>query len=209
MGYEFLVALSTSIDALVIGISYGLRKINMTKGIILQINLISTVVIGVSMLMGHSVLYFMSDALARFISSGAIFLLGALFFIQAFIKYKFPQDSGDGRYIGRVNIEFLGIIIEILRQPEKADFDRSKTIDAKEALFLGTAISLDGGAVGFASSMSGVNIPITMVLCFILNLVCIFVGLNLGGLCCRHNIREKVPFLPGIILMAFGILKLL
>ncbi len=209
MGYEFLVALATSIDAFVIGISYGIRKIGMRKCIIVQISLISTLVIGVSMLMGHGALYFMSGALAKLISSGIIFLLGASFFVQALIKYKYPSDRENRRFIGRVNVKFLGIIIEILRQPEKADFDRSKSINAKEALFLGMAISLDGGAVGFASSISGISIPVTLSLCFILNLICIAAGRKLGNLYSRHNIRQRVQFLPGIILMVFGILKLI
>ncbi len=209
MGYEFLVALATSIDAFVIGTSYGMRKISMRKGVIFQISSISTLVIGASMLMGRGILYFMPGVLAKLISSTIIFLLGALFFVQALIKYKFPSDRQERRFIGSIRIGFLGIIIEILRQPEKADFDRSKTIDAGEALFLGAAISLDGGAVGFASSISGISIPMTLVLCFILNSLCIIAGLNLGSMYSRHNIREKVMFLPGIILMIFGILKLI
>lgn len=207
--YEFLVALATSIDGFVIGISYGMRKIDMRKHIILQISLISAAVIGIAMLLGHGVLYFVPEVWARLISSGFIFLLGALFFAQAFIRYRFPADREDKRFIGRVKIEFLGIIIEILRQPEKADFDRSKTIDAREALFLGTAISLDGGAVGFVSSMSGINIPVTLVLCFILSTICVAVGLSLGRLYSHNCIRQRVSFLPGVILMIFGILKLI
>lgn len=209
MVYEFLVALATSIDGFVIGISYGMRKIDMRKHIILQISLISAAVIGIAMLLGHGVLYFVPEVWARLISSGFIFLLGALFFAQAFIRYRFPADREDKRFIGRVKIEFLGIIIEILRQPEKADFDRSKTIDAREALFLGTAISLDGGAVGFVSSMSGINIPVTLVLCFILSTICVAVGLSLGRLYSHNCIRQRVSFLPGVILMIFGILKLI
>lgn len=209
MVYEFLVALATSIDGFVIGISYGMRKIDMRKHIILQISLISAAVIGIAMLLGHGVLYFVPEVWARLISSGFIFLMGALFFAQAFIRYRFPADREDKRFIGRVKIEFLGIIIEILRQPEKADFDRSKTIDAREALFLGTAISLDGGAVGFVSSMSGINIPVTLVLCFILSTICVAVGLSLGRLYSHNCIRQRVSFLPGVILMIFGILKLI
>jgi len=207
--YEFLVALATSIDSFIIGVSYGIRKIDIQKHIILQINLISAAVIGITMLLGHGVLYFVSDFWARLISSGIIFFMGLVFFTQAFIKYKFPADREDKRFIGRVKIEFLGIIIEILRQPEKADFDKSNTIDAREALFLGTAISLDGGAVGFISSMSGINIPVTLACCFILNLLCIITGLKLGRLYSYHHIRERVSLLPGVILMIFGILKLL
>src|SRR5690554_4858738 len=141
MLYGLLVALATSIDGFIIGVSYGMRNIEMRKRIILQISLISAAVIGVAMLLGHSVLYFVPEVWARLVSAGVIFLMGFVFFAQAFIKYKFPADREDRRFIGRVRIKFLGIIIEILRQPEKADFDRSSTIDAREALFLGTAIS--------------------------------------------------------------------
>jgi len=207
--YELMVALATSIDGFVIGVSYGMRNIEMRKRIILQISLISAAVIGAAMLLGHGVLYFVPEVWARLVSAGVIFLMGFVFFAQAFIKYKFPADREDRRFIGRVRIEFLGIIIEILRQPEKADFDRSSTIDAREALFLGTAISLDGGAVGFVSSMSGINIPVTMVLCFALSFMCTATGMSLGRLYSNHYIRERVSLLPGVILMVFGMLKLI
>ncbi len=209
MFYAFLIALATSIDSFIIGISYGIRKIKIRMHIILQISLISVAVIGTSMLLGHGALYFVPEVWGRLISSSIIFLLGLIFFIQAFIKYKFPVDETGKRFIGRVKIDCFGIIIEILRQPEKADFDNSNTIDAREAIFLGTAISLDGGAVGFASAMSGINIPLTLLCCFILNILCIVTGLSLGKLYSHHHIQERASLLPGVILMIFGLLKLL
>ena len=40
-------------------------------------------------------------------------------------------------------IELLGITIKIIKNPTSSDLDSSHSIDSKEALFLGFALSLD------------------------------------------------------------------
>ena len=45
--------------------------------------------------------------------------------------------------VWKLEIASLGLVIQILRKPTVADFDKSGTISAGEALLLGIALSVD------------------------------------------------------------------
>src|SRR5699024_12772258 len=45
--------------------------------------------------------------------------------------------------------------MSLLRKPQKADVDKSKTISMKEAFFLGTALALDAFGAGFGAARIG------------------------------------------------------
>ena len=47
----------------------------------------------------------------------------------------------------------LRITIKIIKNPISSDLDKSNTIDSKEALFLGLALSLDSYCIGIGFSM--------------------------------------------------------
>lgn len=69
-----LFALAVSVDGFGVGFAYGLKNIIIPRGSLLLINLISSVVIAVSMFFGKIVVIFISLETARLI--GAVLLAG-------------------------------------------------------------------------------------------------------------------------------------
>ncbi len=53
-------------------------------------------------------------------------------------------------------------MLGITHQPEKADFDHSGTLSAKESIVLGIALGADAFGAGFGAVMIGLN-PVIMV----------------------------------------------
>ncbi|MBA1334508.1 MAG: hypothetical protein HPY66_2357 [Firmicutes bacterium] len=205
---SMIIAIATGIDSFIVGLSYGIKGIKMKIPLVVLMNTVSAAILGISMFAGRKIFLMLPVFWGKLVGSSILLLLGLIFLTQAFIEFKYPADANSERFIGSFRIRVFGIIIQILRQPEKADLNHSGTIDAKEALVLGTAVSLDGIAVGFASSITGINILLTPIMCLLFSFLFTVFGLNLGNVYTEYTAQEKVKFLPGMLLIILGILKL-
>lgn len=73
-------------------------------------------------------------------------------------------------------IDFLGITIKIIKNPTSSDLDASNSIDGKEALFLGFALSLDCFCIGSCASVLGINSFVFPLLISVFQLVFLSTG---------------------------------
>ena len=104
-------------------------------------------------------------------------------------------------------IKFLGITIQIIRDPISSDLDNSHKIDSKEALYLGIALSLDSICIGIGGSILGMESFIFPFFVAFFQIVFLCLGRFLG-----KKIR-KISFIPnsiwnkisGILLILIGI----
>ena len=108
-------------------------------------------------------------------------------------------------------IKFLGITIKIIKNPISSDFDNSKKIDGKEALFLGLALSLDAFCVGIGSGIIGINSFIFPFLTSLFQLIFLNTGILFGK---KINSLSKLPdniwsIISGTLLILIGIIKFL
>ena len=71
---------------------------------------------------------------------------------QPFLRQKDTVESKDS-----------SVLMEVLRNPEKADFDGSKTISFSEAIVLGVALSINNIAGGFDAGVTNLNLWLTAV----------------------------------------------
>ena len=90
-------------------------------------------------------------------------------------------------------------------------FDKSNTISSKEALYLGTALSLDSLCVGIGSSMLNISSYLFPLLVAFFQLLFIsfgnFIGKELKN---SFRINDNVwSFISGILLILIGLLKFL
>ncbi len=106
-------------------------------------------------------------------------------------------------------IKSMGISIKIMRHRQDGDMDHSNVIEAKEALYLGLALSIDSIGAGFGSAVAGLDsmwIPVIAALFQI-----IFLG---SGVYTGRKIQKAIridnriwTLMSGVTLISLGIIR--
>ncbi|WP_369902321.1 sporulation membrane protein YtaF [Bacillus manliponensis] len=202
-----LLAFTLSLDSCSVGLTYGLRNVRIPLKSIVVIGICSAMVMLISMGIGHMISQVFSPVFATRI--GGVVLVG----IGVWVLYQFFQ--GDKKEVPQhkekvwnFEIASLGLVIQILRKPTVADFDKSGTISGMEAFMLGMALSLDSFGAGIGASLLGFS-PIVMAgLVAVMSTLFLFVGMKLGAILSNMRWLQKFTFVPGILLIIIGIWKM-
>lgn len=156
-----LLAVSLSMDAVGIGISYGLRGIKTPWSARLIICVISILFTGLAVGLGNLMLMVIPPAAAKLIGALMLAALGLFIIVQSFYEQKKEETPKKKRKkndtILDVAFKSLGISIKIMRNPPSGDIDKSAHIDAVEAVYLGVALSIDSFGAGVSSAISGLS----------------------------------------------------
>ena len=138
-----ILALSVSIDSFGIGITYGIRntKICRTSKIILFV--ISILITTLSVQIGGVLNEIFSKEFTKWIGACFLVLMGLWIIYQALSPKKEEVLQLPSPTVYEFMIRFLGITVQIIRNPMFSDLDHSKKIDWKEASYLGFCLSID------------------------------------------------------------------
>ncbi|KAA9031718.1 sporulation membrane protein YtaF [Niallia endozanthoxylica] len=203
-----LLALAVSLDSFSVGFTYGLRKMRIPFKSIVIIACCSAMTLMLAMLMGHLLEQFMSPAVAEKMGGIILIALGAWVIYQFFRPEKEKDVLPHEKVIINFEIKSLGIVINILRKPMVADFDKSGTITGVEAFMLGLALSLDAFGAGIGAVMLGFS-PVYLALAVaVLSSGLVFFGMKLGTNLTQNVWLQKFSFIPGIVLIIIGLLKI-
>lgn len=210
----FILALSVSIDSLSIGITYGLKdtKISYIGKVTLFIT--SFIISIISIWFGDNIKNIFPDIITKMIGTFILIFMGLFIIYQSVCKNNLKNNkikSNSEEKIYSFFIKFLGITIKIIKNPISSDFDNSKKIDGKEALFLGLALSLDAFCVGIGSGIIGINSFIFPFLTSLFQLIFLNTGILFGK---KINSLSKLPdniwsIISGTLLILIGIIKFL
>ncbi|AGK55168.1 sporulation membrane protein YtaF [Bacillus sp. 1NLA3E] len=203
-----LLAFAVSLDSFSVGFTYGLRKVRIPLKSILVISGCSAVVLIFAMAVGHLIENFFSPKIAQNAGGYILILLGAWIIYQFFRPEKMKEQTSIASTIINFEIKSLGLVINILRKPMSADFDKSGTIAGLEALLLGIALSLDAFGAGIGAAMLGFSPLYLAISVAIMSSLFVFVGMKLGSVFAHFEWIQKFTFLPGILLIVIGIWKL-
>ena len=156
------LAISSSIDSLGIGITYGIRNTKISNLAKFILFIISFIVSFFAVYFGDFLKDLLPDNIANYIGSFLLVLLGGFVLFQALRKNivkdnKIYEEVFSEPKIYRFFIKFLGITIQIIKDPISSDLDKSNLIDGKEAIFLGVALSIDSFAIGISSGILGMD----------------------------------------------------
>lgn len=188
-----LLAISLSIDALGIGLSYGIRNISIpffTKLILLLENIFF---MSIFILLGNHIKLLFSTKTANTLGIILLLFMGIWFCYQS-VQKKQCQNS-----------------MEILRNPSHCDKDNSSHIDAKEGLCLGFILSIDSMGAGIAAGAA----QICIVLLPFFTAVFQIIFLSIGIYCGKHlkncyNIKETIwTAFSGCILIIIALIRIL
>ena len=206
----FILALAVSFDGLGVGISYGVRSLEIPPSSLACIAALTGVLMAVSMGAGGYLAGFVSSEAARFAGGVIIVALGVWQCWQGYLEvleHKLRAIATPPDYkLAALRVKPLGIVVQILKEPLAADRDSSGSIDSAESVFLGVALGLDAFAAGFGASLGGFSwaiVPLVAAACPVL----ILLGCRIGR---SSNAFRRIRWsyaLPGGLLVVIGLLR--
>jgi putative sporulation protein YtaF len=198
-----------SIDSFGVGFTYGMKSIRIPGRSLLIIMGITGAVIFISMSIGYSVKGFLYPNAAKIFGGMILIALGC------WNLYNLSKTNHEEQIHICAETESvkkpiqLGDLIEILRIPMKADEDQSGWISGKEAVILGTALSLDAFGAGIGAAFLGYPLSLTPVIIAGMSGIFIYLGMVTGTLCSTFKWINQLRFLPGCLLIFIGLYKFL
>ena len=205
-----LLTFAVSLDSFSVGLTYGLRKMHMPLRSISIIACCSAVSLLLAMLVGTILMNFLSPAFAETIGGSILILLG-IWVLYQFFRASTANDATtfvDERILFNLEIKSLGVVINILRKPTEADFDRSGSITGLEAFFLGVALSLDAFGAGIGAALLGYSPWLMAISVAVMSSLFVITGIKLGKIFSAVSWINKFSFLPGVLLIIIGIIKM-
>lgn len=220
-----LFAVALSFDGFGVGVAYGIKNIRIPIKSLLVISLTSSTAIGLSMLLGTGISKVVSVLVAERIGASLLIIMGVWLLIQSLISQETEQDkehlTGETVYndilhtgglleepLFRLQIKPLGLVIQILRQPVKADIDQSGTISPREAVFLGIALAMDALGSGIGAAMAGFSILLTIPIVGIVKFILVSCGGLIGRKFSATWLGNWASVIPGCVLILLGISNL-
>lgn len=220
-----VLAFAVSLDGLGVGVTYGLRKIRIPFLSVFIIACCSGFIIWLSMQAGGWLAGYISEDAAKLIGASILIAIGCWALFQL-TRGKHEDSESDSRsesgtesVVGDNALEYaqllklelkrLGLVIQILRTPQAADVDRSGIISASEAVMLGVALSLDAFGAGLGAALLGLPALITAVIIAASSALFLVTGTQLGLRFAARRGMHVLSYLPGILLIMMGIMKLL
>lgn len=216
-----LFAISVSIDALGVGTTYGLKKIKIAFLPKFLMSALSFLYSGAAVWLGGCLSQYLPQRIGSLTSGimlGGIGLYSLLDAIRSSCRditeetlvLPQPQTQKNRRILHRF-IKPLGISITIVKHPTAADFDHSRSIDWKESLYIGLALSFDAIGAGIGYSLGGESGYLLPVLIGGFQFLFLSLGCFLGRK--AHHLPFLKPkilaFLPGIIILGLAITRFL
>ena len=206
---SILLAFSSSLDSLIIGIAYGIKNIRIKFSINIIIALIVTLGTLLSMVLGAILNKFIPSYICNYI--GAILLI----VVGLYMTFDFFREQKNLKKNKICTTKENKDIIEslhyddILTNNKTADINGSGNIEVKEAISLAIALSLNNFALGLGASMSGISIPLTTIFTFIFSIIILILGLKIGNSFLSKIFGKYSDLLSAIIIIAMGVFQLL
>ncbi|MFO7265531.1 MAG: sporulation membrane protein YtaF [Limnochordales bacterium] len=211
------LACALSVDGLAVGAAFGLRRIRVPFWSLAIVGLCSAACFFAAAALGAAVAGAAGWRAPHRIGSVVLIVLGLWNIGKGWAENRAAAEArapasglaagGAVRPLASVRIRSLGIVVHVLREPVRADVDRSGGIDAREAVLLGAALGLDALGAGFGAALIGVH-PGAALLVAGAQMLMTWLGLRLGRAGASGRLGEKGFLVPGVILILLGLLQL-
>ena len=201
---SMLLAFSSSLDSLIIGIAYGTKKIKIDFYINIIIAVIVTIGTFLSMYLGLFLSSLIPITYCTYIGSLLLIGVGIWMLYDNFKdrSAKIPKEKNH-ELINSLNYD------EIIIHDKTADIDGSGKIEVREAITLALALSINNLALGIGASISGINIAIATIFTFIFSILTLLLGLKIGNSYLSKLFGEYSPVLAASIIIAMGIFQII
>lgn len=200
-----ILVLSVSIDSFLASISYGTSKIKIPLRSALIIDIISSSMLGISLIIGGILQNYITLNISKVISFIVLFFLGFYRLFESLFKSYINKKSKEVSPLKFKLFDF-NFVLQVYANEIKADFDKSKNLSSREAIYLAFALSLDSLAVGFGSSLVTINYIEVFIFSLIIGLIVILFGSYLGEKFVAIT-NLNLSWLSGLMLIILAFLR--
>ncbi|TAL55832.1 sporulation membrane protein YtaF [Pandoraea sp.] len=199
-----LIAVSSNLDNIGVGTSYGVRKINIPIASNLLIAVVTATGTFLSIILGQTVCLFISRGTAGLLGGGIIVVAGLwVVFQERFMHGVREPSQAEPILKARCSRYGLRHIVQILDNPIVADWDFSGHIDLREALALAFALTINNIPNGVGAGTLGLNAYAMTAAVFVVSIITIWLGIYFGKLGVRWMGRFT-GVLGGVLLICVG-----
>lgn len=201
-----MLGIAVSFDGFGVGFAYGLRRLHIPPASLLIICASSALSVFISMVAGRMIVQLFSPQFGSVL--GSVLLIGVGIFL---VQQSLQQGKLTALHNSRgeeLNEKGLSYLSFMLREPYRADFDKSGVITGKEAMVLGIALAMDAFGAGFGAAMLGFAPLTTAVGVGVIKMILITVGLQLGKRYARNISGERAAVFAGLVLIILGVIHL-
>lgn len=206
--YLITLAVSLSLDSFGIGASYGIRKIKIPILSMLTMSTLTFFLTFLSISLGKLLNTHLSDFLIRIFCFVLLTSLSISMVIPSKKSSNKTRKVTNRKRIFSFFISCIGITITIIKEPLKGDSNNSKIIEFREAVCIGTALSLDSfcACLGFSSGNTNLMLPLFIS---VFQFLFMYIGEKLGKSTSHiPSIYEKfLSYIPPLILMIIAIMQ--
>ena len=201
-----LLAISSNLDNVGVGTSYGARRINIPFNANLLIAFVTTTGTFLSMVAGNEIRNFVDQNIANALGALMIGGTGVWIFIREISRHDKRQSNG----AQQLQMDFsdqslIRRVLTILDHPILADTDFSRHIDMKEAFFLALALTLNNLSNGVGAGLLGLDVTLMVVFTATLSILTIWFGIGSGQYSSVHLFGRYSGHVSGLILVGLGI----
>ncbi|KAB2951857.1 sporulation membrane protein YtaF [Heliorestis acidaminivorans] len=223
----FVLAFALSVDGFAAAVAYGLKRIRVPFFSLLIICLCSTAAMALALLAGQGLSSFFPEAWIGKVGGIILICLGLLQLYNSKkvqsqrIEKNCPNNQDtvvkasafstatvkEVEKVFSLTVPPFGLVIQVFREPTRADLDSSGELSSQEAFLLGLALSMDALAAGFGASLLG-GIPLYAPLIVGMSLfVLVVAGLWWGHKNARWAGGPWISYLAGLVLLSLGASK--
>ncbi|WP_334104448.1 manganese efflux pump [Muricomes intestini] len=194
---SLLFAISANIDSFIVGLSYGIKKSNISllkSTIISLVTLIGTVT---AILLGAEISRFLPASSSQAIGCALLIGLGLYYIIKSLYTY--------------LSMKFKKVEVKASEFTSDSK-DNSQAEDSlltiKEGLFLGLTLSINNIGMGIGASITGLKLLPTALLSLIISVTFLYAGNVIGKTRVPPISDRTADVLSGLILVGLGIYEL-
>ncbi|MBS3886463.1 MAG: sporulation membrane protein YtaF [Dethiobacter sp.] len=201
-----MLGIAVSLDGFGVGFAYGLRRLHIPPASLLVICASSAFSVFISMVAGMTIVQLFSLEVGSVL--GSVLLIGVGVFLVWQSLQKADMMALPNSREEQINEKGFSYLSGMLREPHRADFDKSGVITGKEAMVLGIALAMDAFGAGFGAAMLGFA-PLTTALGVgVIKMILITAGLQLGRRYAQNISGEWAAVFAGLVLIFLGVIHL-
>lgn len=191
-----IIGIASNLDNAGVGIAYGARKIRIPWQSNLAIAIISFTGTLLSGLFGNLLSLWISPWMGQVIGTIVIVGVGIWVLMQAFQESEPLQDLPSPNN---------GNFARLLRNPEEADRDSSKSISLGESVLLGTALAMNALAGGFHAGVTELNIWYTSLSVGLFSYLLLATSSWFGEKYAAQKLGNRATIISGLLLILIGL----